>query len=71
MKINAEFKPQLVEKISRLEYYLMEASDVRDRINRVNTKVDTRVKDAYMAMLRLVELILKVIGILVYCIVDI
>lgn len=64
MKINAEFKPQLVEKISRLEYYLMEASDIRDRINRVNTKVDTRVKDAYMAMLRLVELILKVIGIL-------
>lgn len=64
MKINAEFKPQLVEKISRLEYYLMEASDIRGRINRVNTKVDTRVKDAYMAMLRLVELILKVIGIL-------
>jgi ABC transporter len=65
MKVNAEFKPKLVEKISRLEYRFMEDGDTRDKISRVNSDVSVRVKDAYMEILRLVELILKVVGILI------
>jgi len=65
MKVNAEFKSKLVEKISRLEYRFMEDGDTRDKISRVNSDVSARVKDAYMEILRLVELILKVVGILV------
>lgn len=65
MKVNAKFKPELVKKISQLEYRFMEDGKIRDRINRVNKKVDTIVKNAYMEMLKLIELILKVLGILV------
>lgn len=65
MKVRADFKPYLIEKICRLKYEYMENSDTRDKISRVNKEMDRRVREAYMGMLTLLELVLKVFGILI------
>lgn len=64
MRLRAEFKPQLVEKISRLKYEAMETGSIRDKISRVNTNAERQVRVAYGSLLRLMGLILKVAGIL-------
>lgn len=64
MKAREDFKPHLTEKICRLKYEHMENSDMRDKISRVNKEAETRVRDAYVGMLSLLELLLKVFGIL-------
>lgn len=65
MKAREKFKPKLLEKISRLRYEYMENGSTRDKISRVSKKIETRIISAYMGMLTLLELILKVVGILV------
>lgn len=65
MRLRAEFKPRLVEKISRLKYEAMETGSIRDKITRVNKNAERQVREAYGSLLRLLGLILKVAGILV------
>ena len=65
INLNLKYKTKIVEKVSRLEYYYMEDEETRNRIGRVNYQVPVLVKNAYMDILRLAELVLKVLGILV------
>jgi len=65
INLNLKYKTKIVEKVSRLEYYYMEDEETRNRIGRVNYQVPVLIKNAYMDILRLAELVLKVLGILV------
>ena len=65
MQLRSTFKPQLVEKISRLKYEVMENGSIRDKITRINTNAEVQVREAYSCLLRLLGLILKVVGILI------
>lgn len=65
MRLRTSFKPSLVEKISRLKYEAMEDASMRDKISRVNRNAEGRVREAYGELLQLLELILKVAGILI------
>ena len=65
MNLNSKYKSKIVEKVSRLKYQYMEDEETRDRIGRVNYKVPTLIKNAYMDLLRLTEMIIKILGILI------
>ncbi len=65
IRLRAELKPQLVEKISCLKYEDMENGAMRDKISRVNTNIEVQVRQAYSSLLSLLELMIKVVGILV------
>lgn len=65
MNINSKYKSEVVEKVSRLKYQYMEDEETRNRIGRVNYKVPTLIKNAYMDLLRLTEMIIKILGILI------
>lgn len=65
MRLRASFKPQLLEKISRLNYDAMEDGGVRDKISRVNKNAERQVREAYGSLLWLLELVLKATGVLV------
>lgn len=65
INLNLKYKSRVVEKVSRLEYYYMEDEESRNRIGRVNYQVPTIIKNAYMDILRLIELVIKVLGILI------
>lgn len=64
MRLRAGFKPRLLEKISRLKYEYMENEKIRDKISRVALNAEGRVREAYGVLLLLLELGLKVAGIL-------
>ena len=64
MRLRAGFKPQLMEKISRLKYEAMENGALRDQISRVSRNAEGRVREAYESLLQLLELIVKTMGIL-------
>lgn len=65
MRLRADFKPRMAEKISRLKYEIMENGSMRDKISRVNTNIETQIREGYSSILRLLEMVLKVTGILV------
>lgn len=65
IRLRVLYKPRIIKKVTELKYEVMENGDSRDLILRVVKDVDTKICSAYMDMLGLVELLLKVGGILV------